>query len=53
MTTPVITSRTRSDGERMEMTTPVITKKVRFRVRIACFNFLRVSEILVVYRFGP
>ncbi|TYJ39681.1 hypothetical protein E1A91_A04G086200v1 [Gossypium mustelinum] len=28
MTTPVITSRTRSDGERMEMTTPVITKKV-------------------------
>ncbi|XP_017612477.1 heme-binding-like protein At3g10130, chloroplastic isoform X1 [Gossypium arboreum] len=28
MTTPVITSRTRSDGERMEMTTSVITKKV-------------------------
>lgn len=30
MTTPVITSRTQSDGVRMEMTTPVITKKVSF-----------------------
>lgn len=32
MTTPVFTSRTQSDGERMEMTTPVITKKVRLLV---------------------
>ncbi|KAE8718963.1 Soul heme-binding family protein isoform 2 [Hibiscus syriacus] len=29
---PVITSRTRSDGQRMEMTTPVITKKVTVSV---------------------
>lgn len=28
MTTPVITRKTQSDGEKMEMTTPVISKKV-------------------------
>ena len=29
MTTPVFTRRNQSDGEKMEMVTPVITKKVR------------------------
>lgn len=29
MTTPVFTRRDQSDGKKMEMTTPVITKKVR------------------------
>lgn len=28
MTTPVYTRKAQSDGEKMEMTTPVITKKV-------------------------
>lgn len=28
MTTPAITRKTQSDGEKMEMTTPVISKKV-------------------------
>lgn len=31
MTTPVFTRKTQSDGEKMEMTTPVITKKVSLR----------------------
>jgi hypothetical protein len=30
MTTPVFTRKTQSDGEKMEMTTPVITKRVWF-----------------------
>lgn len=30
MTTPVITRKTQADGEKMEMTTPVITKRVCF-----------------------
>lgn len=28
MTTPVFTRKSQSDGEKMEMTTPVITKRV-------------------------
>lgn len=30
MTTPVFTHRTNADGEKMDMTTPVITRKVKF-----------------------
>lgn len=29
MTTPVFTRKAQSEGEKMEMTTPVITKRVR------------------------
>lgn len=32
MTTPVFTRRTQSQGEKMDMTTPVITKRVRLNI---------------------
>lgn len=47
MTAPVFTSRTQSDGEEMEMTTPVITKKVITCIK-GCFfpSFLGVLFLL-------
>lgn len=35
MTTPVVTRKSQSNGEKMEMTTPVITKKVCFPVDLS------------------